>query len=818
MSSSDFVCTICNKSFKYKSNLTRHLKTIHQDESFAGFTCIFCERKFKRKHDLQRHMVNIHELEEVDAMKIGSEKVEVEEKSVAPDETVDAMKIGSEEVELEEKSVTANDIVDAMKIGSEKVVLEEISVSGNDIVDAMTVESEEVEMEEIVMASDEIVNMTNLGSESASSVEVSAQSSRAGTSSSFGYPCLEKECSYYLKNRQELRQHLLFIHGKNFIFDELEFSNYSEFMEWKLTFEKENEIHFIKQCGIKKRKHGYLQYFYCFRSGRYRKEGQGKRASQRSRKTDSLCTAEIKAIISENGRVIVKICNTHYGHDNSVPFLQLTTAEKNKIANLLKMKIDISVILENIREDMIASEKIGRIHLSTRQDIKNIQRNFNLNVERHRNDAISVRLMIEEMADLDSENPVLGYKFQGSIPREYENFEEEDFILVYQHPLQREMLKQYGNKVVCLDSTHGTNAYNFKLITVLIVDDFGEGFPAAWCLSNREDYSALKKFFDLIDRNLGEKLNPQFFMSDDAPAFYNAWTDVFESSPHKLLCAFHFDKAVTKQLKQLISNKLKSCEVYKSLITIFSENIQQRFLEMYPNFKNDLLDDPETEKFGIYFINNYDHRLKEIAACYRLESIVNTNNHLESFHKDFKYNYLNGKSNKRLDHCLYKLIEYIKDKGHQRIIKLQRGKVSFQVRKILIRHKLSLSLNPDSVLQESDDSFIVKGERANYNVELIKENCPEVCRIRCNECSACIHKIKCSCMDSVQNNTICKHAHLVCRKYLKKDRIENISNDSSVLTNDVHIIMQSTSQKEQKSERTEVRGCIKKYRRTTYRN
>ncbi|GBN01789.1 hypothetical protein AVEN_57924-1 [Araneus ventricosus] len=139
----------------------------------------------------------------------------------------------------------------------------------------------------------------------------------------------------------------------------------------------------------------------------------------------------MKALLSENGKIIAKICNTHCGHGDSISFFANNKAEKNKVANLLKMKIDISIILETLREDMIASEKIGRIHLNTRQVMKNIQRNFNLNVERHRNDATSVRLMIEEMADLDSQNPVLGYKFQGSIPREYENFQEEDFFLKY---------------------------------------------------------------------------------------------------------------------------------------------------------------------------------------------------------------------------------------------------------------------------------------------------------------------------------------------------------------------------------------------------
>ena len=41
--------------------------------------------------------------------------------------------------------------------------------------------------------------------------------------------------------------------------------------------------------------------------------------------------------------------------------------------------------------------------------------------------------------------------------------------------------------MVCVDATQGTNAYEFKLITLLVVDEHGEGFPVAWCIANRED-------------------------------------------------------------------------------------------------------------------------------------------------------------------------------------------------------------------------------------------------------------------------------------------------------------------------------------------
>ena len=42
-------------------------------------------------------------------------------------------------------------------------------------------------------------------------------------------------------------------------------------------------------------------------------------------------------------------------------------------------------------------------------------------------------------------------------------------------------------KVICIDSTHKTTGYDFLLITVMVVDEYGEGYPVAWCLSNRED-------------------------------------------------------------------------------------------------------------------------------------------------------------------------------------------------------------------------------------------------------------------------------------------------------------------------------------------
>ncbi|GBM25428.1 hypothetical protein AVEN_245833-1 [Araneus ventricosus] len=192
----------------------------------------------------------------------------------------------------------------------------------------------------------------HLETESTSHGEVPTQSVEDGASSATGHPCLEEGCNYNLKNQHEFREHLKLIHGKDFTFIELEFITCYEFLKWKLKFENDNQVQFIKPSGFKKRKHGDIQFFHCFRSGKYHNKGQGKRISQRSTKIYNICTAEIKMYIRENGKIIAKVCNIHYGHGDSLSFMKLTEAEKKTIAHSLKMKIDIPVILEKLRNDI----------------------------------------------------------------------------------------------------------------------------------------------------------------------------------------------------------------------------------------------------------------------------------------------------------------------------------------------------------------------------------------------------------------------------------------------------------------------------------
>ena len=61
------------------------------------------------------------------------------------------------------------------------------------------------------------------------------------------------------------------------------------------------------------------------------------------------------------------------------------------------------------------------------------------------------------------------------------------------------MLQKVGNSsVVCMDATHKTKSYDLSLITLIVVDQFAEGYPVAWCLSNRTDLTLLQNMFKAI--------------------------------------------------------------------------------------------------------------------------------------------------------------------------------------------------------------------------------------------------------------------------------------------------------------------------------
>ena len=115
-----------------------------------------------------------------------------------------------------------------------------------------------------------------------------------------------------------------------------------------------------------------------------------------------------------------------------------------------------------------------RKHFVTKQDCYNQRKKLRWQTSRCENDAISVDMIVHEL-EHESYNSVLLYKPQGVVDSKLPKIPQSGFLLAIQTQFQRDIYCQYAPTVICLDSTHKTNIYDFKLVTLLVVDDYGEG-------------------------------------------------------------------------------------------------------------------------------------------------------------------------------------------------------------------------------------------------------------------------------------------------------------------------------------------------------
>ena len=113
------------------------------------------------------------------------------------------------------------------------------------------------------------------------------------------------------------------------------------------------------------------------------------------------------------------------------------------------------------------------------------------------------------------------------------------------------------------------NMYAFMLISVLVIDEYGEGIPVAWAITNREDTTILIHYMKAIKQKVNT-LTPQWFMSDDADQFFNAFRVVFGSTgTKKILCAWHIDRSWRRALRQHIRGNDRRIEIYHYFCVLY---------------------------------------------------------------------------------------------------------------------------------------------------------------------------------------------------------------------------------------------------------
>jgi hypothetical protein len=105
------------------------------------------------------------------------------------------------------------------------------------------------------------------------------------------------------------------------------------------------------------------------------------------------------------------------------------------------------------------------------------------------------------------------------------------FLLVLMTGFQAKIFEEFCSKITCVDSTHRTNEYRFKLISIVVPDEYCNGRciiniiqsrgissfagqPVVWAISDREDAPTLEVVWTVVKRRCPEA-NVTTLMSDD---------------------------------------------------------------------------------------------------------------------------------------------------------------------------------------------------------------------------------------------------------------------------------------------------------------
>ncbi|XP_065202653.1 uncharacterized protein LOC135832998 [Planococcus citri] len=574
-------------------------------------------------------------------------------------------------------------------------------------------------------------------------------------------------------NSTEISKHFSDEHQILYEVENLEFDTWNTFMSWKKLKEKKTHCKFI----LKRRQEKSTAHFICHRSGTFKSKGKNLRLLkiQGSKKINAFCPAAIDVVIGKNV-CRANFISTHVGHCNDLKHLNVSPTKREEIARQLQLKIPAPVILSNIRDSLEGD--IEREHLLTNKDLHNIRAAFDISNEevRDSSDARSVDILIKELR-LQESHPVIFYK-----PQDVEDpnsiLKPSDFVAIFMNDGQKEMLKEYGKNTICVDGTHGMG-YDFILYTILVLDSVNQGFPCAFLLTNRSDQAIYEFFFSKIRDSVG-LIDTNLFMSDMEVGFGNAWTRIMGPPKKQLYCTWHVVRAWQQNLNRIGGEREadKKNETYKQLRVLLEELDENKFELLLPDTIARWKEDKDTKNYAEYFESTYVSNRKQWAYCYRKQSGLNSNTHLESLHRTLKYVYLEGKKVKRLDWTISILMKFIRDRLFDQIILHHKGKLTKKIQDLRRRHRTAVANRNDSLItyDSTDERWIVSSKQIYY-VEKNDANC--TCSLICTLCNACLHRYSCTCLDYSIKWNMCKHVHEVCM-------IENEKNNVSVDINNAN--------------------------------
>ncbi|XGW14090.1 hypothetical protein V3C99_000413 [Haemonchus contortus] len=253
------------------------------------------------------------------------------------------------------------------------------------------------------------------------------------------------------------------------------------------------------------------------------------------------CPCFVQAELRTDGTVQTKACFTHYGHPINTAMLPLPAEYEKLVKNLVASGVPPQTIVARLRRDKwnidVSPSKQPRICFLSTRDVSNIAIRSKLIPERScANDLVSMKNLI-----VNNES-IAAFKFLDAT-----DVSGDRFLLALVTKNGKMYLEKYGNKGLIFDDTFNVTRCAFRLATLVVCDDGGNGFPCAHLLSFRMTSSEVAVLFEIVKETI-PSFDPQFVMTDDTYVFYNGFAAVFpHSRAVKVLCAFHIKKNYSEE-------------------------------------------------------------------------------------------------------------------------------------------------------------------------------------------------------------------------------------------------------------------------------
>lgn len=310
--------------------------------------------------------------------------------------------------------------------------------------------------------------------------------------------CPSDNCEAKFKDHDAMVAHVNDVHLRIEMVTK-ELINMNAFEKYLEEEERQNVCKFVKY-----KESTYLKIYNCSRTGQPRgkatEDRQNARSNLTTKKIGVNCTARITAKIDKlSSAVSVKYSKTHFGHECDPHMIPLLSDQKAEITRLLATGLTpVQIHKQLSRSPDPAFQALNK------HDIYNLKPKVSFS---------------EALAKI-KQNPLC--KHLSKLYKDHRAASEEDFFCVFFSEYQKDTRKALINDrtrptTVCFDATHikisGINHSEFKLISLVTLDSFGEGFPCAFCVCKSESAESVIRFLSIVKDHFGV-LHATYLMSE----------------------------------------------------------------------------------------------------------------------------------------------------------------------------------------------------------------------------------------------------------------------------------------------------------------